>query len=382
MTTSHDQPSPASAHRSTVFPRVSDDALADLQERLRWFRPVPQLGGPAFAGTELGVEPELLGRLVEHWRDRFDWRAQESRLAALPWPQTERAAVPLRAIVAEVTDAPVVLLLHGWPDSVLRFERLLPLLDDVTVVAPALPGYPFAAATDPAGLPPSAAADAVAAAMAEFGYDRYVVSAGDVGCDVAEALAARHPSAVSALHLTDVSQRHYLDAGPELLDDLDDEEGAYVEHGRRWQAAEGGYMHEQSTRPWTLAAALGDSPAGLAAWIVEKLVRWTDSDGRLENAFTLDEALTWVSAYWFSGAIGTSFAPYAADDPKDWPRIQAPTVFTVFPHDLVNAPRRFADRFFAVADWRDFDSGGHFAAWERPADYAWGVRRALELAQD
>ncbi|WP_228508714.1 hypothetical protein [Herbiconiux sp. VKM Ac-1786] len=81
-------------------------------------------------------------------------------------------------------------------------------------------------------------------------------------------------------------------------------------------------------------------------------MRWTDSDGRLENAFTLDEALTWVSAYWFSGAIGTSFAAYAADDPKDWPRIQAPTVFTVFPHDLVNAPRCFADRFFAVADWR------------------------------
>ena len=262
MTTSSDQPSPASAHRSTVFPRVSDDAQTDLQARLRWFRPVPQLSGPAFAGAELGVEPELLGRLVEHWRDRFDWRAQESRLAALPWPQTERAAVPLRAIVAEVTDAPVVLLLHGWPDSVLRFERLLPLLDDVTVVAPALPGYPFAAATDPTGLPPSAAADAVAAAMAEFGYDRYVVSAGDVGCDVGEALAARHPSAVSALHLTDVSQRHYLDAGPELLADLDDDERAYVEHGRRWQAAEGGYMHEQSTRPWTLAVGLGDSPPG------------------------------------------------------------------------------------------------------------------------
>lgn len=214
--------------------------------------------------------------------------------------------------------------------------------------------------------------------MAEFGLDRYVASAGDVGCDVAEALAARHPGAVAALHLTDISQNHYL-AGPP--DDLDDEERAYVEHGRRWQAAEGGYMHEQSTRPHTLAVGLGDSAVGLTAWIVEKLVRWTDSDGRLENAFTLDEALTWVSAYWFSGSIGTSFAPYAADDPQDWARTAAPTVFTVFPRDLVNAPRRFAERYFEVADWREFGLGGHFASWERPDDYLWGVRRALELAE-
>jgi pimeloyl-ACP methyl ester carboxylesterase len=363
---------------ANVFPRVSDEQLDDLQQRLRRFRPVPNLDSEAFEGAELGVDADLIARLVEHWRDRFDWRAQEERLAALPWRETTRAAVPVRAIVAEVPDALVVLLLHGWPDSVLRFERLLPHLGDVTVVAPALPGYPFAAATDRAGLPPTALADAVAAAMAEFGFSRYIVSAGDVGCDVGEALAARHPEAVAALHLTDVSQRHFLDNPP---DDLDDEEQAYVEHGHRWQAAEGGYMHEQSTRPWTLAVGLGDSPAGLAAWIVEKLVRWTDSDGRLENAFTLDEALTWVSAYWFSGAIGTSFSPYAANEPKDWPRIQTPTVFTVFPRDLVNAPRRFADRYFAVAGWRAFDRGGHFASWERPDDYLWGVRRALELAR-
>ncbi|NHT16694.1 epoxide hydrolase family protein [Cellulomonas sp. IC4_254] len=359
--------------REHTFARVTPDALDDLADRLSRTRtvPVPTLGRP------LGVDPDLLAGLLAHWREGFDWRAHEDRIAAHPWVETEEAAVPVRAIVRRAAaDAPVVVLLHGWPDSVLRFERVLPALEDLTVVAPALPGFPFAAPVPGGGLSAVAMADAVAAAVREAGFGHVVVSAGDVGCDVAEALAARHPAMVTALHLTDVSQYHFL-AG--LPDDLDDEERAYVAHGHRWQAEQGGYMHEQSTRPGTLAAALGDSPAGLAAWIVEKLVAWTDSDGDLSRAFTPDEALTWVSAYWFTGSIGTSFAPYAAGGAKDWPRIEAPTVFTVFAHDLVNAPRRFAERFFRVADWQEHAHGGHFAAWERPDDYLWGLRRAVEL---
>jgi pimeloyl-ACP methyl ester carboxylesterase len=358
--------------RPHAFVRTDPATLDDLAERLARVRSVPHPG----LDRPLGVDPALLGALLDRWRDGFDWRAAEDRIAAYPWVETEHTAVPVRSVLHRgAADAPVVLLLHGWPDSVLRFERVLPLLDDLTTVAPALPGFPFAAPVDGGGMPSVAMADAVAAAMAEYGFDRYVVSAGDVGCDVAEALAARHPEAVAALHLTDVSQYHFLVDPPT---DLDAEEQAYVAHGHRWQAAEGGYMHEQATRPGTLAVALGDSPAGLAAWIVEKLVRWTDSDGDLANAFTLDEALTWVTAYWVTGSIGTSFTPYAAGGAKDWPRIAAPTVVTMFAHDLVDAPRRFAERFFDVVDWRDLDRGGHFAAWERPEDYAWGVRRAVE----
>jgi pimeloyl-ACP methyl ester carboxylesterase len=368
--------SPAADSAPAAFSVVDEEAIADLRDRLRRYRSVARAPRPA-TGADLGVDEALLDRLLVRWRDGYDWRVHEERIAAYPWESTSRADVPVRAIVSRVPDALVVLLLHGWPDSVLRFERLFPLLSDVTVVAPALPGYPFSPTTSPAGLSPVRSADAIAAAMTEFGFERYVVSAGDVGCDVAEALAARHPDAVAALHLTDVSQLHFISGAP---DDLDGEERAYVDRGRRWQAEEGGYSHEQSTRPHTLAVGLGDSPAALGAWIVEKLVRWTDSEGHLSRAFTLDEALTWVSAYWFTGTIGSSFTPYAAREPKNWPRIEAPTVFTVFPRDLVNAPRQFAERFFTVADWRTFDRGGHFAAWERPDDYAWGIRRALTLA--
>jgi pimeloyl-ACP methyl ester carboxylesterase len=358
-----------------AFVPTDPAVLDDLHDRLRRFRAVPtvELGRP------LGVPPALLTTLRRHWLHDFDWRAQERRIAAHPWVETRHAALPVRAIVSRATgSADVVLLLHGWPDSVLRFERVLPHLTGISYVVPALPGFPFAAPVPGGGLSATAAADALADAMAEFGFDRYVVSAGDVGCDVAEALAARHPDRVSAMHLTDVSQTHYLIDPPT---DLDDDERAYVESGHRWQAAEGGYMHEQSTRPHTLAVGLGDSPAGLAAWIVEKLIGWTDSDGSLTDVFSYDEALTWVTAYWVTGTIGTSFTPYATSGVKDWPRIDIPTVFTIFAHDLVNAPRRFAERFFAVAQWREYSHGGHFAAWEKPDDYLWGVRAALRVAR-
>ncbi|MBB2903425.1 pimeloyl-ACP methyl ester carboxylesterase [Kineococcus radiotolerans] len=406
--------------RRHAFVRADQAVLDDLQERLLRFRAVPSAhrhgdplgGGSDDSAGDLGVPAGLLSALLEHWRSGYDWRVHEDRVAAHPWFETERTAVPLRAVVREAvvreavvreavvpdvapatlaasgtsdgpsapgdpggSAAPVVLLLHGWPDSVLRFERLFPLLSDVTVVAPALPGFPFAAPVPQGGLSSTAMADAVAAAMEEFGFARYVVSAGDVGCDVAEALAARHPGAVSALHLTDVSQYHFLHDVPA---DLDAEERAYLARGTRWQAEEGGYMHEQATRPNTLAVGLGDSPAGLAAWITEKLLRWSDGDGSLTDVFSLDEALTWITAYWVSGTVGTSFTPYAAAGAKNWSRVEVPTVVTVFAHDLVNAPRRFAERFFDVVQWREYERGGHFAAWERPGDYLWGVRAAVD----
>jgi pimeloyl-ACP methyl ester carboxylesterase len=355
---------------SGIFAPVDQSLLQDLQERLSRYRSVPGL----VPDGDWGVHHLTLNALIEHWRDGFDWRAQEQRIAAYPWEQTERTTVPVRAIVSRAAaDADVVLLLHGWPDSVLRFERIFPHLNGITYVAPALPGFPFAAPVPSGGMSAIDIADAIAAAMREFGFDRYVISAGDVGCDVAEALAARHPEAVAALHLTDISQNHFLLNPP---DDLDEEERAYVAYGHRWQAAEGGYMHEQSTRPSTLAVGLGDSPAGLAAWIVEKLTRWNDD----ASAFSPDEALTWVSAYWLTGSIGTSFGPYALRSAMDWPRIEIPTVVTIFDKDLVNAPRQFAERLFDVVAWREYDHGGHFSAWECPDDYLWGLRTALQAS--
>lgn len=298
-------------------------------------------------------------------------------MRAIPWEVAETPGGPLRLVVqrAHDADAPVVVLLHGWPDSILRFERILPLLRDVTVVVPALPGFPFAAPVEGGGRTAAEIADMVAAGVAALGFDRVILSAGDVGCDVAEALAAEHPEQVSALHLTDVSQYHYLHAMPE---DATPEERAYERRGHEWQAAEGGYMHEQGTKTRTVATGLSDSPAGLAAWLLEKLTTWTDKDGDVFEVFTRGEALDWISAYWFSDCIGTSFTPYALSRVPDALPV-APAVFTVFPRDLVNAPRSFAERIFDVKEWYELPHGGHFAAGEHPDDYVRGIRRAIEV---
>ena len=353
-------------------PIVPDAVLEDLRARIR---NVHRIGLPDADDWSLGVSASYLEALLSDWADEYDWRDIEARVRALPWVLTERQEVPLRAVhqrAAEPDNAAVVLL-HGWPDSVLRFSKVLPLLDDVHVVVPALPGFPFAAPLVPSRMSAARMATAVAATMTELGYDRYVVSAGDVGTDVAEALASRQPDSVAALHLTDLSHHHALVAPPK---DLTATEVAYFSRVHQWHDDEGGYNHQQSTRPNTLVIGLGDSPAGLAAWIVEKLSRWSDSGGDVETVFARRDILDWITAYWVFGAIGTSFAPYANRERPG--KIIAPTAFTMFPGDLVNAPREFAARFFDIRSWVTASSGGHFDAWERPEDYVAGIRRAIE----
>jgi pimeloyl-ACP methyl ester carboxylesterase len=369
--------SPGVTSADDAPPAVRESVLDDLRDRLRAYRRVVL---PPGLGWQRGVDGDYLADLVSYWSDSYDWREHEARLRTLPWALTETSATPIRAIHQRAAEpgAVPVLLLHGWPDSVLRFQKVLPLLTDLHVIVPALPGFPFAAPVSRGGLPTDAMAEAIAAAMAELGYERYVISAGDVGCDVADALAVSYPERVAALHLTDVSQIRFLMDPPH---DLSDAERTYVQRGHSWQAAEGGYIHEQSTRPHTLAVGLGDSPAGLAAWLLEKLRAWTDSAGDVETVFKKDELLTWITAYWVTGTIGTSFTPYAEFGPKATGQIQAPTAFTVFPKDVVNAPREFASRFYDVQSWTEYHAGGHFAAWERPLDYTAGIRTAVSFVQ-
>ncbi|RIX28621.1 epoxide hydrolase family protein [Amnibacterium setariae] len=351
-------------------PSTDERVLEDLRRRVSAFRRVDLLPE---RDRRLGVDPALLERLLDEWEHRYDWRPFEHRVRALPWALIDDAAVPLRVVdrPAASDAAPVVVLLHGWPDSVMRFEKVLPALRDVHVVIPALPGYPFAAPVRAAS--PASAADigeAVVAAMARLGHERYVVSAGDVGTDVAEAMAWSHPEHVAALHLTDLSHHHALVDPPT---DLDADEAAYLQRVQRWHAEEGAYDHQQSTRPNTLAIGLGDSPVGLLAWIVEKLTTWSDDRS---PAFSSTDLLDWVTAYWVTGTIGTSFAPYAHRSQPG--RAPSPVGFTLFPRDIVSAPRRFADRFFDIRIWRTAAGGGHFDAWERPIDYADGIRAVVD----
>lgn len=221
-------------------------------------------------------------------------------------------------------------------------------------------------------------ASVVSQAMSALGYGRFIVSAGDVGSDVAESIIRHHGTGVAAAHLTDVSQRHYFQGLPE---DLTAEEQAYVRRGHAWQATEGGYSHEQSTKPSTLSIALGDSPVGLLAWIGEKLWSWTDHNNDISTVFAPDEVLTWVSVYWFGRCIGTSFGPYALATVMPNEYVEVPVAMTIFPKDLANAPQSFVRRLFDVRSFQELPTGGHFAAWERPEDYLAGVHAAVAAAR-
>lgn len=352
--------------------RVTDAAIDDLRDRLRrTVRPALIAG----TGWDRGVDDEYLADLLRYWAEEYDWRRQEERILALPW-RTTTTGMRLLDQPGPDVDAPVVVLLHGWPDSVLRFSRVLPLLRDVRVIVPALPGYPYGLPVREAGLTTGGTADLVADALRGLGLDRVVVSAGDIGASVAESLAADHPDLVAALHLTNVPTPHYS----RFPDDLDAEERAAVDAAARWTAQEGGYSHEQGTKPHTLAIGLLDSPAGLAAWLVEKLRTWSDCGGDVERAFPRDDLLTWLSAYWFTRTIGTSFTPYFEEREIVGSRIPVPTAFTWFPGEMLHAPRRFAERFFDVRVWEERAAGGHFAAWEQPESWVQGLRGAIALA--
>ena len=176
-------------------PIVPDAVLEDLRARIL---DVHRVDVPDADDCSLGVSASYLEALLGDWAEEYDWRDIEAQVRALPWVLAERQEVPLRAVHqrAAEPDSAAVVLLHGWPDSVLRFSKVLPLLNDVHVVVPALPGFPFAAPLAPARMSAARMATGVAAMMTELGYDRYVVSAGDVGTDVAEALASRQPDHV------------------------------------------------------------------------------------------------------------------------------------------------------------------------------------------
>ncbi|WPB95824.1 alpha/beta fold hydrolase [Streptomyces malaysiensis] len=309
----------------------------------------------------------------EHWANGYDWSAHERRISELPWTTVRAGDTDLRVIHRRSADpgAPAVVLLRSWPDSVLRFERVLPLFTDTHVVVPALPGFPFAAPLTTPGMSANRIAEIIADALDQLGYSRYTVSGGDVGGTIAELLAAQNPNRVATLHLTNTAPQHALTADPAKLAP---DAAAYLHRSAQWFRTEGGYIAQQSTRPNTLAVALGDSPVGLAAWIVEKLESWSD-----ESGFIPHELLTWVTAYWITGTIGASFTTYA--EPVALPdRIDTPTVLSIFPHDIKPEPRSYAEAFLNVREYVEHRAGGHLAAWEQPEAYADDLHRAVKLA--
>ncbi|WP_238547314.1 alpha/beta fold hydrolase [Actinoplanes friuliensis] len=189
-----------------------------------------------------------------------------------------------------------------------------------------------------------------------LGFERYAAHGGDLGAGVTSRLAQAHPEALAGIHLLAV-------ADPAAPQDITPEEQTYLDSATTWYAEEGGYEHEQFTRPTTLAVGLADSPAGLLAWLLEKYRAWTD------RPFGDDFVLTQASLYWFTNTISSSFRPYYEYQQRMHERLTAvtvPTAVAIFPKDLVHPPRSWAERSYRVTRWTEMPRGGHFAAYEEP----------------
>lgn len=353
---------------------VPDARLTALQQKVAqfdWDR-LPDTGG-----WRSGVGKADLRRLVEHWLTRFDWRAVERRLNALPHFITEVAGEPLHFIHARGDGSkPPVLLLHGWPGSFIEFEALITPLaaDGHDVVVPSLPGFAFSTPiADLVG--PRQAGERLHALMRQlFGSTRYVVQGGDWGAHIASWMAHDRPDALLGIHLNMVNilAQGTAPTTPEAQNLLARRE-ALLDR-------ESGYSHEQRTRPQTLGVALADSPVGAAAWILEKFGQWADLPTRGDGSpdlwarFDEDTLLTNIMLYLATPAVVTAQWIYQGQQEEGstqfaaGTRVNTPVGIAAFPDPVfLPTPRSLAEQTYNVVHYSTPAKGGHFAALEQPA---------------
>jgi pimeloyl-ACP methyl ester carboxylesterase len=353
---------------------VAGPVRNDLRSRLARARWPPSW---PIAGWEAGTDPDELGRLVEYWSTGYDWRAQEAAINALPSRFADIDGIPVHFLhyAGEHPDAVPIVLTHGWPSSFLEMTELARRLaapsqhggersDAFTVIVPSLPGFAFS--PQRASLPGDPATHEIWHRLMrdELGFERYAAHGGDLGAGVSSRLGEAHPEAVMGIHLLAVADPVECDPAG-----VTEEEQAYLDAVARWFAEDGGYQHEQMTRPVTLSYGLADSPVGLLAWIVEKYRDWSDCDGVLSRTFSDDFVLTQAALYWFTNTISTSFRPYyeyARRPTRRVQRVAVPTAVAVFPKDLARPPRSWAERTYNVTRYTRMPRGGHFAAHEQP----------------
>jgi pimeloyl-ACP methyl ester carboxylesterase len=358
---------------------VADDVLADLKDRLARTRWPDQIPGTEW---EYGANLATVQDLCRYWQDEFDWRAAEAQLNEWPQFETEIDGVHLHFIHARSPhpDAFPLIITHGWPGSVAEFLKILgPLTDPPAhggdasdafhVVAPSMPGYGFSGPTTRRAVDIRTVAELNAALMARLGYSTYGAQGGDWGAAAATQLGFLDAEHVAAIHLNMVTARPPDRENPTAGVQPDEMDG--ITDLEKFRKDETGYQAIQGTKPQTLAYGLTDSPAGLAAWILEKFRTWSDCGGDVFSRFTRDELLTNITIYWVTGTINASTRMYyesmnsgrfiVARD-----RVEVPTGAAIFPKELFRPPRAWADASYNIVQWTRMPSGGHFAAMEEP----------------
>jgi len=370
---------------------VDESVLTDLRDRLARVRLPNQV---ADIGWDQGTELGFLEGLLAYWSDGYDWRACEARLNAFEQVVTEVDGQRLHAIVARSPepDATPLLLVHGWPGSVVEFLDVLgPLTDPVAhggdavdafhVVCPSLPGFGFSGPTHELGWHPRRIAAACIELMAALGFDRFGAQGGDWGSIVTANVADLAPDRVIGLHLNFVTVSRPKDRPP-----LGPVEESHFAAMLAWRKDGAGYQEIQGTRPQSLGYGLEDSPAGLAAWIAEKFRAWSDCDGDLERSFTKDRLLDNITLYWVTGTGASSCRIYwemrqvgRAAIPQAF--VSVPTGVANFPAEVTRMPRAWVEGRYNLVHWTEPEHGGHFAAMEVPDVFVADVRTFFRLVR-
>lgn len=372
---------------------ISDEALTDLADRLKstkWARSMDD------AGWNLGTNKNFLKSFISYWRDSYDWKAQEKMLNEYPqfMSKIDDADIHFYHIKGKGPNPVPLILSHGWPDSFLRYQKIIPLLTDperfdrsaknsFDLIIPSLPGFGFSTLPETKGISNAEIADLWKKLMVdELGYDKFGAIGGDMGSGVTRYLAYNYPEHIIGIHLTDVGIIRDLAFGNDAT--LSPEEKAYKQNAMQWISQEGGYMSIQSTKPQTLSYALSDSPVGLAAWILEKFYSWSDCDGNLEIRFTKDELLNNIMIYWLTNSVGGSIRMYYENThslPK-LGKIEVPTGLAIFPKDVLIPPKSWVENNLNLIHWTEMEEGGHFTAMEAPEAFAKDVIRFYEKLKE
>jgi pimeloyl-ACP methyl ester carboxylesterase len=384
---------------------ISEEQLDELRDRIAATRlPRRELVEDASQGVQLGT----MEALVRYWGTEYDFGRLEQRLNAVPQFKTEIDGLDIHFIHVESNhaDALPLIITHGWPGSVIEMLEVLGPLTDPTahggsaegafdLVVPSLPGYGFSDEPTSVGWDPGRVAQAWAELMNCLGYERYVAQGGDVGAAVTDTMAIHAPDGLAGIHLNFLRRppleiaAAIFGVGPEP--ELSEEERAAFDPFKAQFRK--GYIAEQGQSPQTIGYSLTDSPAGLAAWMLdhdadayEKISR-AFLEGKPAGGLTRDRILDNITLYWLTGtgtsaarmywegARATAAAAAAGQVPPD---VSLPVAFTVFPGEIFRAPRSWAERVYPnLTYFNEVDRGGHFAAWEEPELFADEMRAAF-----
>lgn len=357
---------------------VADAELDDLIDRLhrtRW--PDRELVDDWSQGAPLAYVREV----CRHWADVYDWRSREAELNRLDHFITEIDGVDIHFVHRRSPnpDALPLVLTHGWPGSFVEFLKVLgPLADPAShagdaadafhLVVPSLPGYGFSGKPTETGWGTTKMAAVWDELMQRLGYDRYVAQGGDWGSAVTTFIGANHADHCAGIHLNMASVRPTGEATTPQAEHA-------VRSLEHYMQFDSGYRQQQATRPQTLGYGLADSPAGQAAWILEKFWSWTDCDGHPENVLGRDEMLDDIMIYWISNSATSSARLYWESTARERPDVEVPTGFSVFPKEILPPVREWCEtKYGNITFWNEHDKGGHFAAFEQPAAFVTDVR--------